>query len=69
MKPVDLLYKEYRQDKFAGLVIDKDAEPELYDFVESSKEKARFSNYKADKLEHFAKRIYELREDNRNNPA
>lgn len=68
-KPIDELYKQYDYDKFAGLHVDADAEPELAQFIESSKNRARFNNYKPEKLEYFARRIYELREDNSNNTA
>lgn len=59
----DRLYIEYGKDKFEGIDIDKDAEPELYDFIISSRDKIRFSNYTQEKLEYFAKRIYELRKN------
>ena len=62
-----MLYKEYEKDKFADLVVDKDAEPALYNFIESSKSKARFNNYEPSDLENFAERIYELRKHNTNN--
>ena len=49
--------------------VDPDTDPELSEFIESSKKKVRFNNYPHDKLEYFARRIYELRENNRNNAA
>jgi hypothetical protein len=69
MKPVDQLYQMYSHTKFEDIVVDADAEPELAKFVEQSNIKPRFSNYKTADLEHFARRIYELRENNRNNTA
>lgn len=69
MKPIDQLYQMYSKEKFEDIVVDAEAEPELAKFVEQSNIKPRFSNYKPDDLEHFARRIYELRENNRNNTA
>jgi hypothetical protein len=64
------LYSEYSNDQFKGLEIDKDLEPDLYEFVEYVKENgARFYMHTAEQIEYFAKRIYELRKDNSNNPA
>ena len=63
------MYKQYSFDKFAGLQVDADTDPELAAFIESSKKKVRFNNYPHDKLEYFARRIYELRENNSNNSA
>ena len=64
MRPKDRLYKEYSDHEFKNITVDKDLEPELYEFVEETKSKGtKFSNYDNDKLEHFARRIYELRKD------
>jgi len=58
------LYVEYSKDQFQGLVVDKDSEPELYEFVEYIKENGpRFNHYTKDQIEQYARRIYELRED------
>ena len=67
IKPIDLLYNEYGKDQFTGIIVDQTREPELFNFVESSKEKARFNNYSQDSLKYYARRIYELRKDNSNN--
>ena len=69
IKPVDLLYSEYSKDQFKGIVVDPINEPELFEFIESSKEKARFNNYSQDSLKYYARRIYELRKNNSNNAA
>ncbi len=67
-KPRDQLYVEYAADGLVNIIIDKDKEPELYDFIEDIKNNGpRFYGYPAEKIEHFAKRIYELRENNANN--
>lgn len=64
MRAKDRLYKEYGDHAFKNIIVDKDLEPELYEFVEETKNKGtKFSNYDTEKLEHFAKRIYELRKD------
>jgi hypothetical protein len=58
------LYVEYSKDQFAGINVDKDEEPELYAFVEDCKANgARFYGYDEEKIEHFARRIYELRKN------
>lgn len=69
IKPIDLLYNEYGKDQFKTIIVDPVQEPELYNFVESSKEKARFNNYSQDSLKYYARRIYELRKNNSNNPT
>jgi hypothetical protein len=64
------LYSEYSNDQFKGLIVDKELEPELYEFVEYVKENgARFYMHTSDQIENFAKRIYELRKNNSNNAA
>ena len=64
LKLKDQLYVEYGRDRFAGIIVDKEAEPELYTFVEDCKANgARFYGYPEDKMEYFARRIYELRKD------
>jgi hypothetical protein len=64
MRPKDRLYKEYSDHEFKSIEVDKDLEPELYAFVEETKIKGpKFSNYETEKLEYFARRIYELRKD------
>ena len=68
-KPIDLLYKEYAVDKFAGIQVDVISEPELAKFIEQNKDKARFNNYSQDALTYYARRIYELRKNNSNNTA
>jgi hypothetical protein len=64
------LYSEYSSDQFKGLTVDKELEPELYEFVEYVKENgARFYMHTAEQIDHFAKKIYELRKNNSNNSA
>ena len=64
------MYSEYSSDQFKGLTVDKELEPELYEFVEYVKENgARFYMHTAEQIDHFAKRIYELRKNNSNNTA
>ena len=69
IKPIDLLYSEHAKDKFSGIIIDPQKEPELANFIDQNKEKARFNNYSQDILKYYARRIYELRKDNSNNTA
>lgn len=62
------MYVEYSADQFQGIVVDKNKEPELYEFVEYIKSNGpRFYSYSTDQLEYFASRIYELRKNNANN--
>lgn len=64
MKLKDQLYVEYSADQFSGIIVDKDVEPELYNFVEDCKANgARFYGYDEDTIENFARRIYELRKN------
>jgi hypothetical protein len=64
MKLKDQLYVEYSKDQFAGIIVDPIAEPDLYTFVEDCKTNgARFYGYQEEQIEHFAKRIYELRKN------
>jgi hypothetical protein len=64
----DQLYVEYSKDQFTGILIDKEAEPELYNFVEDCKANgARFYGYDEETIEYFARRIYELRKNQSNN--
>ena len=70
MKPIDELYTYYSQDEFEKVVVDNIVEPELADFVEKTKtDGPRFNSYPKDKLEYFARRIYELRKNNPDNTA
>lgn len=57
---VDKLYYLYEKDHFSNISIDQIQEPELFLFIEQSKEKPRFNNYPKHKLEYFVERIYEL---------
>lgn len=63
LKPIDRLYKEYSRDEFKE--IDPEGlETELAEFISQTKTRGpRFNNYDSDKLEYFARRIYELRKD------
>ncbi len=64
----DQLYVEYSKDQFTSILIDKEAEPELYNFVEDCKANgARFYGYDEETIEYFARRIYELRKNQSNN--
>ena len=66
----DVLYTLYDQGLFNELEIDPNTDPQLYKFVEETKIKGpKFANYKSERLNSFLERIYELREDQRNNPA
>ena len=69
-KPIDRLYIEYDRDQFVGLNVDVIQDPELFSFVDSIKNNThKFDDYPKHQLEYFARRIYELRKDNRNNSA
>ena len=57
---IDELYYLYGKNQFANITVDQNLEPELFSFIEQSKQKPRFNNYSKDKLEYFVKRIYEL---------
>ena len=57
---IDELYYLYGKNQFANIAVDQNLEPELFSFIEQSKQKPRFNNYSKDKLEYFVKRIYEL---------
>jgi hypothetical protein len=64
MKPIDELYTYYSQGEFEQIVVDNIVEPELAEFVEKTKiDGPRFNSYPKDKLEYFARRIYELRKN------
>lgn len=68
-KPKDFLYQEYARDQFKGLNFNNDEEPELYKFIKDSENGPKFNNYSVDILKYFARRIYELRKNNSNNPT
>ena len=57
---IDELYYLYGKNQFANIIVNQNLEPELFSFIEQSKQKPRFNNYSKDKLEYFVKRIYEL---------
>lgn len=62
------MYIEWDIDHFAGLKIEVNTE--LYEFVESIKTgDYKFEDYPPEKLNIYAKLIYELRKDNTNNPT
>jgi hypothetical protein len=64
------LYKLYGSKVFDTLEVDPITDPELFNFVEETKNKGpKFSNYSAEKIKTFVSRIYELRKDNSNNTA
>jgi len=67
-RSTDELYKLYGSGTFDSLKVDEATNPELFKFVEETKIKGpRFNNYSNDKLENFVNKIYELRENQRNN--
>lgn len=69
-KAKDELYRLYSAKVFDTLVVDATTDPELFEFVETTKTKGpRFNNYTSDTVEHFVSRIYELRENNVNNTS
>lgn len=57
---IDELYYLYGKNQFTNFIVDRNIEPDLFSFIEQSKQKPRFNNYPKDKLEYFVKRIYEL---------
>jgi hypothetical protein len=64
------LYIQYSRDQFKGIIIDKEADPELYEFVEDIKLNGpRFYGYPEDKIAYFEERIHELRKNNGDNSA
>ena len=70
LKPRSQLHVEYGRDGFQGIQVNKDLEPELYNFVEDCKVNgARFYGHNEETLEYFARRIYELRKDQPDNTA
>jgi len=69
-KPIDELYKSFGNGEFSQLVVDKNTDPEFYNFVEIIKKQgAVFGNYSEEKLAYFEEQLYELRKNNTNNPA
>jgi len=67
-QPIDQLYIEYGAHQFQDVVVDQDAEQELYKFVEYIKTNGpRFTDFTEDKLEIFEERIHELRKNQLNN--
>jgi hypothetical protein len=68
LKPIDQLYKEYSDHEFNDFVVDHTTEPELYDFVQQTKEHGpQFSDYSPEKIAYFEERIHELRKNNPDN--
>ena len=68
IKPREQLYIEYSKDQFKGLQVDKNLEPELFEFIEDIKSNGpRFYGYTEEQIKHFEERIYELRSNNTNN--
>jgi hypothetical protein len=64
LAPIDRLYKEYSDHEFKHIRVDETQDPELAEFVKKVQERGpKFSVYDKDKLEYFAKRIYELRKN------
>jgi hypothetical protein len=70
IKPREQLYIEYSKDQFEGLQVDKNNEPELFEFIEDIKLNGpRFYGYTEEQIQKFEERIYELRSNNTNNSA
>lgn len=70
IKPKDELYKLYDETKFADLVVNPETDSELHRLIEETKARGpKFSNYPPEQIEHFVRRIYELRKDQPNNPT
>jgi hypothetical protein len=68
LRAKDELYRLYGDGTFTTITVTGDTE--FDDFVkEVTVNGPRFSNYTPEKLEYFVSRIYELRENNRNNSA
>lgn len=68
LKPKDEMYRLHSTKVFENLVIDPTTDEELSKFVNETLTKGpKFANYAPEKLEQFLSRIYELRENNRNN--
>ena len=69
-KPIDRLYIEMDRDKFEGIEVNSEEEPELKTFINDIQQgKSKFDDYPHEQLEYFASRIYELRKNNSNNTA
>jgi hypothetical protein len=67
---IDQLYKEYSDHQFEDFIVDLQLEPELYNFVQETKQHGpRFSDYPIEKIQYFEERIHELRKNNSNNAA
>jgi hypothetical protein len=67
-KPMDRLYIEFNKDRFNGIHIDIDTDPELYKFIQAIQNGShKFDDYPHEEIEYYASRIYELRKDNSNN--
>jgi hypothetical protein len=64
------LYRLYGEHEFKDIVVDEATDFELSNFIKETHSRGpKFSNYSADKIEHFVSRIYELRKNNSNNTA
>jgi len=65
---MDRLYIELDRDRFEGIQVNAEEEPELQTFINDIQQgKSKFDNYPPDQIEYFASRIYELRKNNSNN--
>lgn len=64
LAPIDRLYREYGLDEFQGIDITNETDQEFIDFVNRIRTKGpKFSIYSQEQLEHFAKKINELRKN------
>lgn len=68
LKSKDQLRVEYERDQFQNLLVDKDTDPDLYNFIEDIKENGpRFYSYSEETLKYFEECINELRKNNGDN--
>jgi hypothetical protein len=67
---MDRLYVEWDRDKFEGIAVNQEFEPELQNFINDIRNgNHKFDDYPPEQIEYFASRIYELRKNNSNNTA
>jgi hypothetical protein len=68
LKSKDQLRVEYGRDQFQNLIVDKDADPDLYNFIENIKANGpRFYSYSEEQLKYFEECIHELRKNHGDN--
>jgi len=60
----DQLYLEYSKDEFKDIIVNKNTDPELYEFISRAQGNGlQFSKYSDSQLERFIEEIYELRKN------